>query len=351
MLSSQRLKGAALTNLRRRPLLRQRAPLSVAMVVALERSALEKDDRDSILSSAILFTLFSRTRVGDMRRSNVEPILDILRASGEGFVDGAFLAHKTARPGTKRAMLVVAPTIGVSGLRWAEAWLQGRRCANLDASVSGTLLPAPALSGGWSTVPMSTCELAVALHELLLKKGFSADQLKDIGSHSLKTTCLSWCAKRGLEQDVRRLLGYHRVPGEQSTAAYSRDEMAGPLRKLAAVLADIRGERFDPDATRSGQLLGLAAGSSTSSPACASPSSSSSFASSSRSLSSGTSKASDDDTEKPEENFEGLVLNTSSGLLHRIAPNNKLECGRYVPINAEFPSERPASARLCRFCF
>ena len=42
-------------------------------------------------------------------------------------------------------------------------------------------------------------------------------------------------------------------PGEASPITYSRGAMAGPTRKLGAILRDIRAGRFLPDETRSGR--------------------------------------------------------------------------------------------------
>jgi hypothetical protein len=50
------------------------------------------------------------------------------------------------------------------------------------------------------------------------------------------------------------MLGYHATPGDLSMLEYSRDAMAGPLRSLAKVIADVRSGHFDPDSTRSGRF-------------------------------------------------------------------------------------------------
>jgi len=156
-LGSQRLRGSALLSLRRRGLLRQRRPLTVDMVVALEKRVFEQpDEPDSLLAGSILFAIFGRTRVGDLFRSSTEPLVDKDLGPGTGFLEGALIEHKTARPGTKQAMPVVTPLLGVSGHPWAECWVAARARAGLDAATDGTLLAAPAASGGWTAVPLAT---------------------------------------------------------------------------------------------------------------------------------------------------------------------------------------------------
>eukprot|EP00971_Amphidinium_carterae_P268398 5325155-Amphidinium_carterae.1 len=43
-------------------------------------------------------------------------------------------------------------------------------------------------------------------------------------------------------------------------ATYSRDALAGPLRRLEAVIGSVRSGDFDPDATRSGYITRQAEG-------------------------------------------------------------------------------------------
>ena len=77
----------------------------------------------------------------------------------------------------------------------------------------------------------------------------------NVGTHSLKATALSWCAKFGIALSVRRQLGYHVQADDKSALTYSRDAAALPLRELDRVLTAIRAGGFDPDSTRSGRFV------------------------------------------------------------------------------------------------
>lgn len=73
-----------------------------------------------------------------------------------------------------------------------------------------------------------------------------------VGTHSCKSTCLSWCAKAGVGLDVRKMLGYHSGGSDTTALCYSRDAMAGPLATLQQVVDDIASGTLMPDHTRSG---------------------------------------------------------------------------------------------------
>lgn len=69
-----------------------------------------------------------------------------------------------------------------------------------------------------------------------------------ISSHSCKVTLLSWCAKAGLDLEVREVLG-RRCSSMRSTAVvYSRDLQAPALLQLREVIEEVRLGNFDPSA-------------------------------------------------------------------------------------------------------
>ena len=117
-------------------------------------------------------------------------------------------------------------------------------------------MPSLNSSGSFSQHPLDTDSATKLLRELLMRAGFSWEQVCRISSHSLKATALSWAAKFGISREAREILGYHMV-GSHSALHYARDEQAGPLRKLQALYEEIRSGHFQPDNTRSGYKLRL----------------------------------------------------------------------------------------------
>jgi hypothetical protein len=344
---SPRVRGLVVRLLKTRQPLRQRAPLTVAMVAFLENLSCDsEEDVEGILAGAALFCLYARARVGDLRRSPVDPILDIAAGGRVGFAQGAFFEHKTAKAGSKISLPIVAPLPGVTGRNWAAPWLDRRHRLRLVAAECGTLLPAPAADGGWTSVPMKTVEFGVALRALFLKGGFTAEALDAIGAHSLKTTTLSWMAKAGVDRDSRRALGYHVRADERSMEAYSRDSLAGPLRLLAKVIEDIQARRFVPDSTRSGFFASAAP----SAPLAAPPSSTCS----SRSSSAPSLADSDNDDSVldlgPPDVLNKIVQNDVTKYCH-VFTEGRLVCGKSLPVRHTLFDSPPAGARFCAKCF
>ena len=181
------------------------------------------------------------------------------------------------------------------------------------------------------------------MRRLLSDEGFVEELVAEIGSHSLKATTLSWDAKKGLPQDTRRILGYHRLPGDRSVATYSRDELAGPLRLYQEMLKEISGGSFVPDASRSGYV------SSSSQLRSRSPSSSSSRSSSVSSSSSSSGSSLDDDVDVPVAG--DMVLNKASGIVHLVCAESRTEFGRCLPRRRVAVKDGSSDLRLCKGCF
>eukprot|EP00435_Cladocopium_sp_Y103_P044661 s357_g12.t1 len=106
-----------------------------------------------------------------------------------------------------------------------------------------------------SVRPLSSTEASAWLRKLLTgTKVVDAD--RKISIHSCKVTCLSFCAKYGVDSMSRLQLGYHSGGGTGLKMAhtYSRDAAAEPVAKLLKVLEDFRSSGFFPDCTRSGRF-------------------------------------------------------------------------------------------------
>ena len=98
---------------------------------------------------------------------------------------------------------------------------------------------------------MTTAEAYTYLHEFLRGSGFSHEDLVGIGTHSMKSTLLSWCSKgHYMELPDRRLMGHHLDPGSNSAVTYSRDEIARLQVVVRQMFRDVRSGVFRPDDTR-----------------------------------------------------------------------------------------------------
>ena len=142
---------------------------------------------------------------------------------GAGFLDGTTRYHKSARSAQQKAMLlpIVISSAGVVQFPWLHAWISNRKACGLQTSglVQGALLPAPSLGDRveWMKRPLSLGEVTNIL------KGFLNCADRNLSSHSLKATALSWAAKADLARDQRRILGRHTDAVQTSNSFYGRD--------------------------------------------------------------------------------------------------------------------------------
>jgi hypothetical protein len=175
--------------------------------------------------------------------------------TGFGYIEAKAGVVKStqAKKAKRKALHVAGHAQDLEGRGWAATWQAIRESEGLDARRDMCMQPKPLKDGGWAHARMSSAELSAFVRGVL--KDAPGRGQGRITAHTFKGTYLSWCAKYGLKRGVRRMLGYHASPGDASMLCYSRDAMAGPLRKLAAVIEAVRTCRFDPDATRSGRHM------------------------------------------------------------------------------------------------
>ena len=75
----------------------------------------------------------------------------------------------------------------------------------------------------------------------------SGMSVEGVSSHSAKPWMLRLCSILGVDETVRKRLGYHRVKSDSSLACYSRDMLTSPVLKLACAIQLVSSKRFDPD--------------------------------------------------------------------------------------------------------
>ena len=259
-LQSNRLLGVArLTYLRKRKKL-QRPPFTVEMVIRLELFICDSANgaTDRICAGFFVLLIFMRARYSDgqaMWSIHADP-----GALGglSGYLEAEVSRTKVAFTTERKTMLLpmVAPRCGLSGRDWYAAWQEVRRDRQVPSGEGIPLLPSLASESGWTLVPPTAAVAGSWLRGLLVKVGYSQEVAKPYGTHSCKVTCLSYCAKFGIEPFHRRVLGYHSQPGEKVMHIYSRDTVSASVRELERVLEAVRGGSFSPDNTRSGYFTG-----------------------------------------------------------------------------------------------
>ena len=238
---------------------RQARPLLVKEVAALEEILRDEsvDEVDRYAAGVFLFNVYSRSRWSDIRAVGGF-VADLDRAAGcSGYLEFSTRSHKTSRLVARQGLVMplVSPAWGITSSPWGLDFISVARQVGLELGRPGRagaapLLPAP-IDSGWSRRSVTSTEATTWLRALLDSR--EEGEHRDVSSHSLKATLLSWCAKVGVDKDVRSILGHHST-GKHSAETYSRDLLSAPLRELDEVIRKVRVGSFLPDLTRSGQV-------------------------------------------------------------------------------------------------
>ena len=260
---SARIRGRVFSKAVQKKILKQRRILKVHEAAVLElgvRAQLSVYDR--VASGFFACQLHTRSRFTSLQFAD-GLIMDF--EGFEGFVEIETRADKNQNTANQMTMYMpyVAPIRGVSKSQWCKEWialLRDEKLAVIDPENSrrlkftnGFILPMPGLDGNWSSMPVEVGEATRWLQGLLNSMGVS--DFKDVGTHSLKHTPLSWSAKFEAPDDIQCMLGHHSQGPNKTHLVYSRDAQARPLRFYSKMLHAIRSGTFDPDLTRSGRVF------------------------------------------------------------------------------------------------
>ena len=248
---SQRVNGACESMYVRKDPTRQADPLKVVEVKLLHHilsnsSVLE----DRLVAGYCLFLTYGTCRWSDPQKPER---FDVDVVDGAGYLELGTRDHKCASA-TERKMVLMplvatSPGLGHPIPGWIDEWLHVRELSGLKF-VDHPTMPSRLVTGEWSTEPMSASEGSAWLKELLQTYGPSLDPQRKVTSHSLKSTGLSWAAKRPLKKSFRRALGHHVDSNDKSVAVYSRDYMFAALQAFDVMLAEIVDGDFHPDDSR-----------------------------------------------------------------------------------------------------
>ena len=253
---SRRCRGAAHSLAIARVLRRRKDALTVSMVVAVEYAAVfEKDVTLRALYGFCCLLLFGRLRASDGN-------LIAGSAEGEDFFEGSLLGNKTSKSVEKKNSFLplVIPLRGLSGLDWWSEFTMARASMGLEDIIEQAeaeevkpgaekplVMPGNAGAG---KAQIGADEVSATLVQLLLAAGFAEESVKNIASHSLKATMLTFAGKYGIPVQARQILGFHKVKGEESALNYNRDNLGEPMDQLTELITELREGIFAPDAPR-----------------------------------------------------------------------------------------------------
>ena len=251
---SARCKGACLGEFLKERI--QASPLKVCELRRIHELLYTCEDLwVCLFCGALLMAVYCRARWGDLMRAE-SVIVDCDRHGKLQFLEARTGRHKTMKSQMHRHQFLpmVAPCHGVDGRDWGSVWIKVRDTMKLEWPPKGLIMPAPGLQGQATSRPLETQECAAWLRKLV--GGPDDPAGRRISSHSLKSTFLSYAAKRGIGISERLQLGYHTSKFEMGMV-YSRDGAAASLLVLENLIRDISSGLFDPDDTRSGRVKPL----------------------------------------------------------------------------------------------
>ena len=235
----------------------QAAPLKVSDLERLH-SVLESDGHiwDKLACGAFLFCVYSRARWSDFIHGEMIT-LDRFSDGRIAYAEMDVTIHKTMLASARRFRFLnlAAPGVGVHGGDWIEAWIQCMMTLNIDPhSADGVcMMPAPGDDGKPLKCAVETDEAGCWLRLILGEKPKRSDSARKISTHSLKSTMLSFAAKRGYSHQDRLSMGHHAHPFKIADV-YARDAQARDLRLLDKLIEEIRNKVFLPDESRAGRL-------------------------------------------------------------------------------------------------
>ena len=211
---------------------KQASALLVAEVRRLHQLLDSSDDIwDRMFSGAALFCLYCRGRSGDVMRAE-RVIVDKDSKGNVCYLEARVGIHKTMQAQMHRHefLPMTAPSPGLWESNWAETWLKVHEELRVPFHETALVMPAPQIDASAGERPLDSQEAAAWL-KLLLHGDSNVNLERKVSSHWLKTTMLSYAARRGLGMDIRLQLGYH-TSSRKMGFTYSRDGAAASLMAL-----------------------------------------------------------------------------------------------------------------------
>ena len=342
---SSRVLGQARMMRSQKSFLKQRPPLKVKQLVALEQMMMECDSRWGCILGHLLLCAHACARWSDVQRVR-RVWVEVDEASGVHLIhaDTAGIKNATTAEAKARLLPLVGLGLGVSGSPWAQAWLEAREAEGLQTGPNFITPTWCERLGRWGSEEMGSSEGTAYLREALILAGTEEIEARGCGTHSLKATLLTWTSQNILFpfNDVeQRALGHHLDAHAKSQVTYSRNYFIKLYGKVLSVTRAIQSGQYNPDMTAAASVAAIAgaldeapAGSSAQ-PAEQAPRSESESSSSVSAESSGRSSEAGE-VERPV--FRGVsaadcVVHKVSGITHRKRTDDILSCGRAVTGN------------------
>ena len=261
VLSSRVLGLVRIMHVSKAPL-SQRPPLSVSHLSLLEQFVTMAKDHRACVVGQLVFCAHACARWADSQR--IKDIkIEADAESGVVLVLAGALGSKTATTAEARTRILpyVALGRGISNVFWAETWLAAREAQGLPSGGHPFLPTWSERKCCWGDFEMGASEATNYLREALITMGCDPDEVEGYGSHSMKTTVLTWCGRSSLipfSEPEQRALGHHLDPSSKSPLTYNREYYLKLYAKVLAVFDSIRQGQFCPDLPGAASVAAMA---------------------------------------------------------------------------------------------
>ena len=219
------VKGLVRESYFHRDELTQSRALSVKEVMALESVMIGGTCReiDCNFAGIILFMLYSRARVSDVRGISWSCVDKSDSAERVGYVEMRTFDHKGSRRSRASGipLILLAPALGLCEQSWGYAFTRVANKFGFDFSngFEDPILPTLDSIGRFTGQAMKTDDAMKMISTLIRNILGSMDP--GLTSHGIKATVLTWCAKYGMSEDDRHVLGSHSIRQCLDTAVIS----------------------------------------------------------------------------------------------------------------------------------
>eukprot|EP00435_Cladocopium_sp_Y103_P056375 s153_g19.t1 len=227
--------------------LEQKRPLLLTHVRYLEHLFPSLPANMKCILGQLLFCVHACCRWKDSQRLKS---LRVEHGHGDVLIHAEALQSKTATSAEARTWFLpyVALGSGVTGADWGSDWIAARDSENLG--FRDFILPSYSeRTSEWTANPMCASEATFWLREFL-EGSLESGAALSYGSHSCKTTILTWagrCLKVQFTPTDRRLLGHHLESSMKSILAYSRESYVTLYSKVLQMFRLMRDKQFNPD--------------------------------------------------------------------------------------------------------
>ena len=256
-LDSPRVRGASHAMFVTKRVRSNAPPIPVEVVKFMISVAADpfEEPHVSLIAGQLLQCVFGVGRWSDFRKATS---LEVDDAEGTVVWNVWTSEHKTAT--SQEAKTRLLPFIGLGFWPGLGNWAGNVSQIRQEAGIASGLPSWNHAAQEWNPWPMSSAEATAWLREFAEYR-VSADEARNLRSHSCKHTLLTWAGGSGLfTREERTMLGHHVEASTKSATTYDRNTMLAIHGKVLKMIYMIEDGSYRPDDSVAARLRQMAGG-------------------------------------------------------------------------------------------